>query len=43
MVAPILEANGHSPFVISTAILTPGFRPVYEYILRFVAAKKPEG
>ncbi len=41
MVAPILKANGHSPFVISMTILTPGFRPVYEYILRFVPARKP--
>lgn len=40
MVAPILKANGHSPFVISMTILTPGFRPVYEYILRFVPAKE---
>lgn len=36
---PIAKATGHSPFVISTSFLTPGFRPVYEYILRFVPAK----
>jgi len=41
MAAPILKANGHSPFVISMTILTPGFRPVYEYILRFVPAREP--
>jgi hypothetical protein len=41
MVAPTLKANGRSPFVISTGILTPGFRPVYEYILRFVPAREP--
>jgi hypothetical protein len=41
MVAPILKANGHSPFVISMTILTPGFGPVFEYILRFVPAREP--
>jgi hypothetical protein len=40
MYAPIAKATGHSPFVISTTFLTPGFRPVYEYILQFVPTKK---
>ena len=40
MYAPIAKATGHSPFVISTTFLTPGFRPVYEYILRFVPARE---
>jgi hypothetical protein len=40
MFAPILKATGHSPFVISMTFLTPGFRPMYEYILRFVPAKE---
>lgn len=38
MAMPIVKATGHSPFVISMSWLTPGFRPVYEYILRFVPA-----
>jgi hypothetical protein len=42
MYAPIAKATGHSPFVISTTFLTPGFRPVYEYILRFVPAREVE-
>ena len=41
MYAPIAKATGHSPFVISMTFLTPGFRPVYEYILRFVQAREP--
>jgi hypothetical protein len=40
MYAPIAKATGHSPFVISTTFLTPGFRPVYENILRFVPARE---
>ncbi len=41
MYVPIAKATGNSPFVISTTWLTPGFRPVYEYILRFVQAREP--
>lgn len=41
MYAPIAKATGHSPFTISMAFLTPGFRSVYEYILRFVPAREP--
>ncbi len=40
MCAPIAKATGHSPFVISTTFLTPGFRSVYEYIQRFVPARE---
>jgi hypothetical protein len=40
MYAPIVKVTGHSPFVISMTFLTPGFKPVYEYVLRFVPARE---
>jgi hypothetical protein len=38
--APFARARGASPFSISPAFLTPGFKQVYEYMLRFAAARE---
>jgi xanthosine utilization system XapX-like protein len=33
--APIARALGSSPFSVSVTFLTPGFKPLYEYMLKF--------
>ena len=40
LLAPIARACGWSPFSISSAFLTPGYKEMYEYMQRFAPARK---